>query len=160
MADDKPVKADKSTRHNAPDQDRAAFGQTVKASLGAAKSKVASIRQTNTWLFIVNVVSPALAGLIATLAAAGGGNQVFAQAAAQTLDGGWKLACILAAIFGFMATISGVFKKQFDDRLAQGTQCVGRLLALDLDITTQNRSVEEAAKEYGEIAKAFPEFVS
>ena len=159
MADDKVVKADKRT-HSVPEQDHAAFGQTVKASLGAAKVKVASIRQTDTWLFMVNVVSPALSGLIATFAAAAGGNEVFKQAAAQSVDGGWKLACVLAAIFAFLATVSGVFKKQFDDRLAQGTQCVGRLLALDLDITTQSRTFEETAKEYGEIIKAFPEFVS
>lgn len=39
-------------------------------------------------------------------------------------------------------------KKQFEDRLMQGNQCVGRLLILDLAITTGSRSWEEAAKEY------------
>lgn len=160
MPADKPAKSDKSAHPGAADQDRAAFGQTVKASLGAAKTKVASIRQTDSWLFILNVVSPALSGLIAALAAVAGGNEVFKQAALQATDGGWKLACILAAVFAFLATISGVFKKQFDDRLAQGTQCIGRLLSLDLDITTQSRAFEETAKEYGEIVRAFPEFVS
>ncbi len=75
-------------------------------------------------------------------------------------DGGWKLACALVAIFGFIATISGMFKKQFDDRLAQGNQCVGELLTLDLSITTGNADWNAAAKEYGEIVKTFPEFVS
>ncbi len=84
---------------------------------------------------------------------------MFAQAAARSEDGGWRLACILVAIFGFIATVSGMFKKQFEDRLTQGNQCVGRLLNLDLALTTGSSSSEEAAKEYGEIVKAFPEFV-
>jgi hypothetical protein len=63
-------------------------------------------------------------------------------------------------VFGFIATVSGVFKKQFDDRLAQGNQYVGRLLALDLAITSGSTKWEEATKEYGEVLKAFPEFIS
>ena len=85
---------------------------------------------------------------------------MFPQAATQSADGGWRLACILAAIFGFIATVSGMFKKQFDDRLVQGNQCVGRLLSLDLAITTGSSDWDEAAKEYREIVKTFPEFVS
>ena len=85
---------------------------------------------------------------------------MFAQAAAQSEDGGWRLVCILVAIFGFIATVSGVFKKQFEDQLMQGNQCVGRLLSLDLAITTGSSNWEEATKEYGEIVKTFPEFVS
>ncbi len=88
-----------------------------------------------------------------------GGNELFRQAAAQAEDGGWVLACGLVAVFGFIATVSGVFKKQFDDRLALGNQCVGRLLALDLAITSSSTEWEEAAKEYGEVLKAFPEFI-
>jgi len=144
----------KSTAHPA------AFTQLVKTSLANAREKVARIRRTNTQLFVTNVVSPAAATLIASLAAAIGGNEMFRQAAAQTEDGGWVLACGLVAVFGFIATVSGVFKKQFDDRLALGNQCVGRLLALDLAITSGSAGWEEAAKEYGEVIKAFPEFIS
>ncbi len=161
MADDKSTK---STRHssaqNAPTQDRDAFVQSVKASVSSVREKVASIRRTDTLLFITNVVSPAAAALIAALAAAIGGNRMFAQAATQTVDGGWKLACILVAIFGFIATVTGMFKKQYDDRLAQGTQCVGRLLTLDSNLATGSSSWEEATQEYGEIVKSFSEFVS
>jgi hypothetical protein len=53
-----------------------------------------------------------------------------------------------------------MFKKQFDDRLMQGNQCVGRLFSLDLAITTGSSDWEEAVKEYHEVVKAFPEFVS
>jgi len=141
-------------------QDHAGFTQSVKSSLASAREKVARIRRTNTQLFVANVVSPAAATLIAALAAAIGGNEMFRGAAAQAEDGGWILACGLVAVFGFIATVSGVFKKQFDDRLLLGNQCVGRLLALDLAITSGNTAWEEAAKEYGEVLKAFPEFIS
>ena len=141
-------------------QDKAGFAASVKASLSNVKNKTASIRKTDSQLFVANVVSPAAATLLAALAATIGGNKMFVQAAAQSEDGGWRLACILVAIFGFIATVSSMFKKQFDDRLAQGNQCVGRLLSLDLAITTGSSNWEEASKEYSEIVKTFPEFVS
>ena len=141
-------------------QDHAGFVTSVKASLNTAKSKTAGIRKTVSQLFVANVVSPAAATLLAAITAAVGGDNLFAQAATQSESGGWRLACILVAIFGFIATVSGMFKKQFDDRLTQGNQCVGRLLSLDLAITTGSSNWEEASKEYGEIVKAFPEFVS
>jgi hypothetical protein len=150
MTDDKVLKI----------SDHAGFAASVKASLGIAKNKTAGIRKADTQLFVANVVSPAAATLVAAFAAAIGGNAMFSQAAAQSEDGGWRFACILVAVFGFIATISSMFKKQFDDRLAQGNQCVGRLLSLDLAITTGSSSWEQAAKEYGEIVKTFPEFVS
>jgi hypothetical protein len=160
MTDDKVTKTDKGSARHPGIQDHAGFTASVKASLSTAKNKTTRIRKTDSQLFIANVVSPAAATLLATLAAAIGGNTMFAQAASRSEDGGWRLACILVAIFGFIATVSGVFKKQFEDRLAQGNQCVGRLLNLDLTITTGSSSWEEAAKEYGEIVKAFPDFVS
>jgi hypothetical protein len=154
MPEDKAIKTNKSV------SDHAAFIQAVKVSLSAARQKTDAIRRRDSQLFIANVVSPAAATLLAGLAAVIGGNQMFPQAAAQVDDGGWKLACALVAIFGFVATISGMFKKQFDDRLAQGNQCVGRLLTLDLAIATGNADWNAEAKEYGEIVKTFPEFVS
>jgi hypothetical protein len=132
----------------------------VKTSLANAREKVARLRRTDTQLFVTNVVSPAAATLIAALAASIGGNNMFKQAAAQSEDGGWVLACALVAVFSFLATVSSVFKKQFEDRLAQGNQCVGRLLALDLAITSGTTDWENAAKEYGEVLRAFPELIS
>jgi hypothetical protein len=150
----------KAMARRATPPDHAAFTQSVKSSLATAREKVDRIRRTDSQLFIANVISPAVATLIAALAAAIGGNNMFSQAAAQSEDGGWVLACGLVAVFGFIATVSGVFKKQFDDRLVLGNQCVGRLLALDLALTSGNTGWEESAQEYGEVLKAFPEFIS
>lgn len=148
-----------SENRDSKTQDRAGFAATVKTSLNVAKNKTAGIRKTDSQLFVANVVSPAAATLLAAFAAAIGGNAMFVQAATQSEDGGWRLACILVAIFSFIGTVSSMFKKQFEERLAQGNQCVGRLLSLDLALSTGS-SLEEAAKEYREILKAFPEFIS
>ena len=152
--------ADDNATANLVTQDRAAFTQSVKTSLASARAKVTRIRRTDTQLFVTSVVSPAAATLISGLAAAIGGNALFKQAAARAEDGGWVLACALVAVFGFIATVSGVFKKQFEDRLTQGNQCVGRLLALDLGITTGSIAWEQATREYAGVLKSFPEFVS
>ena len=68
-------------------QDHEKFINSVKASLNMAKSKTADIRKTDSQLFLANVISPAAATLIASMAAAIGGNNVFSQAAAQAEDG-------------------------------------------------------------------------
>ncbi len=158
MADDKSTRTDKNAAHHPVDH--AALAGSVKASLNTAKQKTDALRRRDSQLFTANVVSPAAATLLAALATVIGGNQMFPQAAAQVDDGGWKLACALVAVFGFIATISSMFKKQFGDRLTQGNQCVGELLKLDLEITTGVRSWDAAAKEYGEIVKTYPEFIS
>ena len=139
-------------------QDRAGFAATVKTSLGVAKSRAAGIRKTDSQLFMANVVSPAAATLLGAFTAAVGGDNLFAGAAAQAEGSGWQLACILVAIFSFIGTVSGLFKKRFEGQLERVNQCVGRLLSLDLSLTTGG-SLDDAAKEYREIVKNFPEFV-
>ena len=75
-------------------------------------------------------------------------------------DAGWRLACIVAAIFAFAATICTALTTQlkFDERLAQGNQCVGRLKALEVAIATKIENWDEATKEYREILRAYTEF--
>jgi len=149
MTDDKVLKM----------QDRDGLAASVKASLTVAKNKTAGFRKTDSQLFVANVVAPAAATLLAAVTAAVGGDNLFVQSAVQSEDGGWRLACILVAIFSFIGTVSSMFKKQFEERLTQGNQCVGRLLSLDLSLTTGSGSWEDSAREYGEIVKSFPEFV-
>ena len=100
----------KATARCTAEQDHIGFTQLVKTTLATVREKVARICRIDTQLFVTNVVSPAAATWIASLAALIGGNAMFRGAAAQMEDGGWILACGLAAIFGFIATVSGVFK--------------------------------------------------
>ena len=141
-------------------QEQAQFAASVKASLNTARQKTSAINRIDTGLFAVNVISPAAASLLAAVASIIGGNTIFPPAAVIVEDGGWRLACILVAIFSFIATIGSAFKKIFEDRLTRGNQCVGRLLTLDLAMSTGNKSRQDAAWEYGEIIKNYPDFVS
>ena len=149
MTDDKVLKM----------QNRDGLAASVKDSLTVAKNKTAGFRKMDSQLFVANVVSPAAATLLAAVTAAIGGDNLFAQAAIQSQSGGWRLACILVAIFSFIGTVSSMFKKQFEERLTLGNQCVGRLLSLDLALTTGSDSWDDSAREYSEIVKSFPEFI-
>jgi hypothetical protein len=149
MTDDKVLKM----------QNRDGLAASVKDSLTVAKNKTAGFRKMDSQLFVANVVSPAAATLLAAVTAAIGGDNLFAQAAIQSQSGGWRFACILVAIFSFIGTVSSMFKKQFEERLTRGNQCVGRLLSLDLALTTGSDSWDDSAREYGEIVKSFPEFI-
>jgi hypothetical protein len=141
-------------------QDQTQLAASVKASLNTAKQKTSAINRIDTGLFAVNVISPATASLLAAVTSIIGGNTLFPPAAALVEDGGWRLACILVAVFSFIATIGSAFKKLFEDRLSRGNQCVGRLLTLDLAMSTGIKSREDASWEYGEIIKNYPDFVS
>jgi len=133
-------------------QDHTAFAQIVKDSLQQTQVRVSNLRKTNTWLLLVGIVSSAATTLVA------GGTAVTGPVVGDGVAG-WRLACIVAAIFAFMSTVCTTFTQQLriNERLTQGVQCAGRLRALDLAIATGNQSWEDITKEYGEIVKVFPE---
>ncbi len=135
-------------------QDREAFVQMVKNSLRKAQEHTASLRRTNTRLIITGMLCSAGTTLVA------GGTAVTGPVVGVE-DAGWRLACIVAAVFAFASTVCTALTTQlkFDERLSQGNQCVGRLRALDVAIITSSQNWEEAAKEYGEIVKAYTEII-
>lgn len=137
---------------SAPNHD--ALAQSVKASLNQAEKRVSNLRQSNTRLIMTGIASSAGSTLVAGVTAATG-------PLVGTGDAGWRLACIVAAVFAFIATVSTGMKQQLkiSDRLAKGAQCVGKLRALDVTISTGNQDWQEIANEYKEIAKTYPEFI-
>jgi len=138
-----------------PTQDHQALAQTVKASLRKAEKIVFGLRHTHTRLLIAGIVSSAATTLVAGITAAQG---------PIVGDGteGWRIACIVAAIFAFASTVCIGLNQQLkiSDRLLTGTQCVGRLKSLDVGISISSRAWEEVTKEYEEIAKTYPELIS
>ena len=138
-----------------PTQDPKAFAQIVKESLQNALEHTNGFRKTNTWLLTASIICSAGTTGVAGFTAAAG--PVVASG-----DAGWRIACIVAAIFAFVSTISTTLTQQLkvSDRLSQGNQCVGRLRALDVAIATGNQNWEQITQEYREIVKAFPEFTS
>lgn len=140
---------------NESPKDRDALTQRVKASLQKAEESVAGLRTTNTRLIVAGVVSSAAATLVAGITAANG---------PVLGDGipGWRAACIVAALFAFVSTVSTGVSQQlkFNERLTEGTQCVGQLRSLEVAMATGNRDWDETVEEYEEIAKSYPEFIN
>ena len=136
-------------------QNRDAITQSVKKSLKKAEEIITRRKKTNTGLLVTGMTASAASTLIAGITAAQG-------PIIGTGTEGWRLACIIAAIFGFASTVSTGLSQQLkvNDRVAEGNQCVGELRSLDVGITTGSKSWEEIIKKYEEIAKSFPEFIS
>jgi hypothetical protein len=135
--------------------DRNALARRVEASLQKAEGIVSGLRKANTRLLVAGMASSAAATLVAGITAAQG-------PVVGTGIEGWRVACIVAAVFAAASTASTGLNQQLkiSDRLAKGTQCVGRLKSLDIVIATDSRGWEEIVKEYEEIAKTYPELIS
>ena len=136
-------------------KDRDVLKRRVKASLRKAEEIASRLRKTNTRLLVAGIASSAVSALVAGITAAQG--PVFGEGTE-----GWRVACIIAAVFAFISTISTGLNQQLkiSDRLSAGTQCVGKLKSLDVVIATGSRHWEEIVKEYEEIARTYPELIS
>jgi len=136
-------------------EERKKLTKSVKASLRKAGVIVSNYRKKKNRLLITAIVSSTAVTLVAGVTAAVG-------PIVGTGVEGWRIACIIAALFGFVSTVSTGLNEQLkiSDRLSEGKQGVGRLSYLDVVIATGNKSWEEITEEYEEIAKAYPELIS
>jgi hypothetical protein len=128
--------------------------ESVKASLRKAEGIVSVHRNKNTLLLATTLISSAGATMVTGVTAAIG------QAASIGTEG-WRTACIIAAIFGFISTISVGLSEQLrmSDRLSEEKFVLSKLRHLDVVITTGRISWEEITMEYEEIAKDYPELI-
>ena len=135
-------------------QNQEAFAKLVKDSLQKAQKRTSGLRKTNTRLIITGMLCSAGTTLVA------GGTAVTGPVVGVE-DAGWRLACIVAAIFAFVSTVCTALITQvkFGERLSEGNQCVGRLEALKVAIITGTENWEQVTKEYGEIVKAYTEII-
>jgi hypothetical protein len=136
-----------------PAQDRQAFAQILKDSLQKAQGQISGLRKTNKWLVIASIVSSAATTLVAGATAAAG-------PVVGSGTEGWKFSCLVAAVFAFVSTVATALIQQMktEERLVQGTQCVGRLLALQVAMATSSQNLDRIAGEYSEIVRTFPDF--
>ena len=74
---------------------------------------------------------------------------------------GWRVACLVAALFAFISTVVTLLNQQMkiSDRLAEGTRCVGRLRALDVMLLMGHQDWQKITGEYEDIVRAHPDFV-
>jgi hypothetical protein len=136
-------------------QDLGALTQSVKASLKKTEKLVSGHRKTNTGLLIASMTFSAGSTLIAGITSAAG-------PVIGTGIEGWRMACIAAAVLGFISTISTGISQQLkiNDQLLEGTQCLGKLRSLDTSITIGSRPRNEILSEYEELSRSYPKFIA
>jgi hypothetical protein len=137
-----------------PRPNREAFLKRFRASLERAEKEVERLGKWNTWLLAVSVVNSAATTLVTGITAAQG------PIVGEGIPG-WRLSCIIAAIFGFATTLSVGLNQQLriGDRLSAGNECLGRLKYLDLTLDTGSRPWEEVVEEYEGVVRTYPRIV-
>jgi hypothetical protein len=128
--------------------------ESVKASLRKAEGIVAGYQKNNSTLLITTIVSSTGATMVAGVTAAVG------QAASIGTEG-WRIACIIAAVFGLVSTVTTGLSQllNISDRLSEGRQGLAKLRHLDIVITTGSIGWEEIAREYEGIAQEYPNLI-
>jgi len=126
----------------------------VGESLQKAEEAVANLQKTHSRIVVTTLFSSGAATLIAGITAATGPS-------AEIGIEGWRTACILAAIFGFVSTVGSGLSQQmkYSERLSEGKQCVGRLRYLNVVGATGSKDMGEISKEYEEIVKEYSEYI-
>jgi len=135
-------------------EERRKVTESVKASLRKAGVIVSGYRKKKNRLLLTAMISSTAVTLVAGVTAAAG-------PVMGTGTDGWRMACIFAAIFGFISTVSTGLSEQLkiSDRISEGSEGLGKLRYLNVLITTGNKSWEEITEEYEAIARAFPELI-
>jgi hypothetical protein len=128
--------------------------ELLKRNVTRVEQKVSQYRSRYDRILITSVVSSGAATLIAGVTSAVG-------EAANIGTEGWRLACIIAAVFGFVSTVSSgiIQQKNFNDRLSEGKECLSRLRYLNTVIVTGSRELSDISREYEELAVKYPELL-
>jgi len=136
-------------------QDRELITKKIKSNLHKAQKFVTNRKRTNTRLLVASMAFSGASTLVAGITSAGG------PIIGSGIEG-WRIACIVAAVFGFTSTISTGAIQQLEstDRLSKGKECLSKLRSLDLGITTGKKSWEEIITEYEGLAITYPELIS
>ena len=72
---------------------------------------------------------------------------------------GWKISCVIAAIFGFATTVCVGLNQGLGlgQRVSRSNACAGRLKSLDVSLKTGRADWDEISSEYEKIVKDFAE---
>jgi len=135
-------------------QDRDLITRSVKSSLLKAQKFVSGRQKANSRLIVASMIFSGASTLVAGITSAGG------PILGSGIEG-WRLACIVAAVFGLSSTISTGAIQQIEStgHLSEGKECLNSLRALDLGITTGRKKWEEIIREYEELATRHPEWI-
>jgi hypothetical protein len=133
---------------------REALTQRVSTGVRALDTLDQRLQRSNAGLLISGIVTSAASTLVTAVTAAQG-------PVVGTGPDGWRLACTVAAVFSFGATVTVGLNQRLkvSERLAEARQCAGRLRSLEVALETDTRPWREVAGEYEEIVKTYPDLV-
>ena len=131
------------------------FISHLQTSLAKAQKASAGYRRLNLVLVLTSLSSSALGTLITGLTVANG-------PIIGTGVPGWRISCILAAILGFLTTMSVGLSQQLrvSERLANSHNCSGRLRALELILATQSKPWDLVVQDYETVLREFPDILA
>jgi hypothetical protein len=126
--------------------------QRIRASLASADSYTQRNQKLNSTLTLTVIISSALTAFLTGLTAATGPTPI-----PGLLD--WQGACSIGAVLSLITAISSGVSQQMNigKRLIEGSQCAGRLRALELVASTKTRDIDEITNEYAEILRTYAE---
>lgn len=126
--------------------------QRIRASLSSADLYTQRSQKLNASLTIITIVGSALTAFITALTAVEG---------PVVIPGllNWQGACSIGAVLSVITTIASGLSQQMNTsrRWVEGSQCVGRLRALELVVSTKTRDANEITTEYAEILRTYAE---
>ncbi|MFN8413724.1 MAG: hypothetical protein U0Z26_15180 [Anaerolineales bacterium] len=145
----------KTTQEPLPQIDFDALTKRIRASLLEADSYTQRNQRLNSILSMITIIGSAVTAFLTALTAAKGPTVI-----PGLLD--WQVACSIGAILSFITAIASGISQQMNigQRLILGSQCSGRLRALELVASTQTRSLNEITNEYAEILRTYAETLS
>ncbi|MEW6406748.1 MAG: hypothetical protein AB1649_33625 [Chloroflexota bacterium] len=138
-----------------PHSDHDALIRRIHASLSKADAYTQHQRRLNSTLTLVATLGSAMTAFITALTAIEGPVVI-----PGLLE--WQSACAIGAVLSLVTTVCSGLSQQMNisQNFSLGSQCVGRLRALDLVAATQTRSVGDVTMEYAEILKTYSEIIS
>ena len=128
--------------------------ERILDGLNNLEHRIRQLQRTNTGLLASGIISSAASTLITGVTAANG-------PVVGSGTPGWRLACVVAAVFSFGATVAVGLNRQLKigEKLAEGRQCTGHLRALEIAMATGSRSRNEIIQEYEELVRTYPDLV-
>lgn len=127
----------------------------IRLSLSDADLYTRNNQRLNSILGTTTIIGSALTTFLTALTAAQGPTVV-----PGLLD--WRIACSIGAVLSFITAICSGISQQMNisQRLILGSQCVGRLRALELLASTRAQGVAEITNEYADILRIYAEAIN
>ncbi|MCC7118923.1 MAG: hypothetical protein IT310_10400 [Anaerolineales bacterium] len=139
---------------NNPQAGLSEITRRIQESLSKATDYTKHQGKLNSTLTLVTTIGSAVTAFITALTALQGPTVI-----PGVLD--WQSACGIGAVLSLITTISSGVGQQLNvsQKLIDGSQCAGRLRALEFSAASKIKGAEELATEYADILRLFPNVI-